>query len=165
MGHSALRTYVMGERAFTEKANDDELKRMCHEVQEAVRAGAIGFSTSRTRNHITADDRPVASRIADWDEVRALVNAMGDVGAGEPAGEHHAKQHQRDDASGVQQYLHGREEVGVAQQLAPGGVVALLHLRDGVGAGLPQHRSSRRRCMGCKGRPGGGTRCNGASRG
>jgi len=97
MGHSALRTYVMGERAFTEKANDDELKRMCHEVQEAVRAGAIGFSTSRTRNHITADDRPVASRIADWDEVRALVNAMGDVGAGifELAGEEPGRKPER----------------------------------------------------------------------
>jgi N-acyl-D-amino-acid deacylase len=82
MGHSALRTYVMGERAFSEKATDDELKRMCHEVQQAVKAGAIGFSTSRTVNHLTADDRPVASRIADWDEVRALVNAMGDLGAG-----------------------------------------------------------------------------------
>lgn len=82
LGHSALRTYVMGERAFTEQASADELKRMCHEVQESVRAGAIGFSTSRTRNHLTADDRPVASRIADWDEVRALVNAMGDTGAG-----------------------------------------------------------------------------------
>lgn len=89
IGHSALRTYVMGERAFTEKATDDELKRMRHEVQEAVRAGAIGFSTSRTKNHITADDRPVASRIADWDEVRALVNGMGEFGAGifELAGE------------------------------------------------------------------------------
>ncbi|MDA0823618.1 MAG: amidohydrolase family protein [Proteobacteria bacterium] len=82
MGHSALRTYVMGERAFSEKATDDELKRMCHEVQQAVKAGAIGFSTSRTVNHLTADNRPVASRIADWDEVRALVNAMGDLGAG-----------------------------------------------------------------------------------
>jgi N-acyl-D-amino-acid deacylase len=82
LGHSALRTYVMGERAFTEQASADELKRMCHEIQESVRAGAIGFSTSRTRNHLTADDRPVASRIADWDEVRALVNAMGDTGAG-----------------------------------------------------------------------------------
>ena len=89
IGHSALRTYVMGERAFTEKATDDDLKRMRHEVQEAVRAGAIGFSTSRTKNHITADDRPVASRIADWDEVRTLVNGMGELGAGifELAGE------------------------------------------------------------------------------
>lgn len=89
LGHSALRTYVMGERAFSEQASDDELARMQHEVRAAVRAGAIGFSTSRTRNHLTADDRPVASRVADWQEVRALVNAMGETGAGifELAGE------------------------------------------------------------------------------
>ncbi|MBI2799922.1 MAG: amidohydrolase family protein [Gammaproteobacteria bacterium] len=82
IGHSALRTYVMRERAFTEQATDDELRRMRHEVQTAVRAGAIGFSTSRTYNHVTSDDRPVASRVADWDEVRSLVNAMGETGAG-----------------------------------------------------------------------------------
>ena len=89
IGHSALRTYVMGERAFTETANDDDLARMRNAVKEAVRAGAIGFSTSRTTNHITADDRPVASRLADWNEVRAIVNAMGEEGAGifEIAGE------------------------------------------------------------------------------
>jgi len=52
IGHSALRTYVMGERAFSEKASEDELKTMCDAVQEAVRAGAIGFSTSRTLNHV-----------------------------------------------------------------------------------------------------------------
>jgi len=82
IGHSALRTYVMGERAFEEAATEDDLRRMAHEVREAVRAGAIGFSTSRTPNHLTADDRPVASRVAEWDEVRALVGAMGEVGAG-----------------------------------------------------------------------------------
>jgi N-acyl-D-aspartate/D-glutamate deacylase len=89
MGHSALRTYVMGERAFTDAANDDDLARMCGLVQDALRAGAIGFSTSRTHNHITADERPVASRVADWREVRAIVNAMGDLNAGifEIAGE------------------------------------------------------------------------------
>lgn len=89
IGHSALRTYVMGERAFTDPATEDDLKRMCATVQESVRAGAIGFSTSRTHNHITADERPVASRVAPWDEVRAIVNAMGDTGAGifEIAGE------------------------------------------------------------------------------
>ena len=82
IGHSALRTYVMGERAFSEQATPDELKRMRAEVQDAIRAGAIGFSTSRTHNHLTADDRPVASRIADWEEVRSIVNAMGELGAG-----------------------------------------------------------------------------------
>jgi N-acyl-D-aspartate/D-glutamate deacylase len=89
IGHSALRTYVMGERAFAETASEDDLKRMCALVQEAVNVGAVGFSTSRTFNHITADDRPVASRVADWAEVRAIVNAMGETGKGvfELAGE------------------------------------------------------------------------------
>jgi N-acyl-D-amino-acid deacylase len=89
IGHSALRTYVMGERAFAEQATEDDLASMCELVKEAVNAGAIGFSTSRTFNHITADDRPVASRVADWQEVRAIVNAMGETGKGvfELAGE------------------------------------------------------------------------------
>ena len=82
IGHSALRTYVMGERAFSEAATEDDQKAMERLVQEAVRAGAIGFSTSRTFNHTTADDRPVASRLAQWDEVRGIVNAMGAVGKG-----------------------------------------------------------------------------------
>ena len=89
IGHSALRTYVMGERAFSEAATEDDQKAMERLVQEAVQAGAIGFSTSRTFNHTTADDRPVASRLAQWHEVRGIVNAMGAVGKGlfEIAGE------------------------------------------------------------------------------
>lgn len=89
IGHSALRTYVMGERAFTDAATEDDTRRMCALVKEALAAGAIGFSTSRTFNHTTADDRPVASRLADWNEVRAIVNAMGETGKGvfELAGE------------------------------------------------------------------------------
>ena len=97
MGHSALRTYVMGERAFTDTANDTDLARMCALVKDALNAGAIGFSTSRTHNHITADERPVASRVADWREVRAIVNAMGELNAGifEIAGETPGRDPQR----------------------------------------------------------------------
>ncbi len=89
IGHSALRTYVMGERAFSDEATEDDIKAMQSAVQQAVNAGAIGFSTSRTFNHITADERPVASRLANWEEVRAIVNAMGETGKGifELAGE------------------------------------------------------------------------------
>ena len=89
IGHSALRTYVMGERAFSDAASEDDVRNMQGLVKQAVQAGAIGFSTSRTFNHLTADDRPVASRIAEWDEVRAIVNAMGETGKGlfEIAGE------------------------------------------------------------------------------
>lgn len=82
IGHSALRTYVMGERAFEEEATEDDLKAMIAMVQEAVRAGAIGFSTSRSPSHLTPDDRPVASRVAPFSEVAAIVNGMGEIDAG-----------------------------------------------------------------------------------
>lgn len=89
IGHSALRTYVMGERAFTDAATPEDLDAMKREVRAAIRAGAIGFTTSRTRNHQTPDGQPVASRLATWDEVHQLVGVMGDLGAGifEIAGE------------------------------------------------------------------------------
>ncbi len=89
VGHSALRTYAMGERAFSEPATPDDLAAMKRELVDALRAGAIGFTTSRTRNHETADGKPVASRIASWSEVRELVGVMGELGAGifEIAGE------------------------------------------------------------------------------
>ena len=89
MGHSALRSYVMGQRAFEETATTEDLQMMREELGNVIRAGAIGFTTSRTSNHQTPDGRPVASRIANWDEVRSLVGVMGDLGAGifEIAGE------------------------------------------------------------------------------
>lgn len=89
MGHSALRTYVMGQRAFSEAASEDELKVMAHHVREAMKAGAIGFSTTRSVNHQTSDDKPVASRMATWEELVTLVRAMGEMNSGilEMAGE------------------------------------------------------------------------------
>jgi N-acyl-D-aspartate/D-glutamate deacylase len=82
IGHSALRTFAMGERAFEQAASADDLERMARELRDALRAGAIGFTTSRSYNHQTSDDRPVASRLASWDEVRALVGTMGEMNAG-----------------------------------------------------------------------------------
>ena len=89
MGHSALRTYIMGERAFTDEATEGDLGRMKQQVREAIQAGAMGFTTSRTRNHQTPQRQPVASRLANWSEVRQLVGVMGELGAGifEIAGE------------------------------------------------------------------------------
>ena len=80
VGHSALRTYVMGERAFEERASEDDVAAMQRELTAGMEAGAMGFTTSRTLNHQTSDDRPVASRLADWDEVRALVGVAGGAG-------------------------------------------------------------------------------------
>jgi N-acyl-D-aspartate/D-glutamate deacylase len=90
VGHSAVRTYVMGERAFEQKAaTEDDLKAMEREVRDAIRAGAVGFTTSRSPAHETPDGRYVASRMAPWDEVRRLVGVMGELNAGlfEIAGE------------------------------------------------------------------------------
>ncbi len=82
VGHSALRTWAMGERAFEAEANADELAAMCSELKSGVDAGAIGFSSSRSFAHETADNHPVASRVGSWDEVRALVGVLGDMGKG-----------------------------------------------------------------------------------
>src|SRR5437879_230461 len=89
IGHSALRTYAMGERAFEKEAGEDDLRAMERELRDAIRAGAIGFTTSRSPSHETPDRRPVASRLAAWDEVRRLVGVMGEMNAGifELAGE------------------------------------------------------------------------------
>jgi N-acyl-D-aspartate/D-glutamate deacylase len=76
VGHSALRTFVMGERAFEEEANADDLAAMTAELARGLDAGAMGFSTSRSLAHLTSDDRPVASRLASRDEVAALVGSM-----------------------------------------------------------------------------------------
>ncbi len=89
IGHSALRTFVMRERAFEQAASEDDMKAMERELRDALRAGAIGFTTSRSPAHETPDARPVASRVASWDEVRRLVGVMGEMNAGlfELAGE------------------------------------------------------------------------------
>jgi N-acyl-D-aspartate/D-glutamate deacylase len=62
---------------------------MERELRDALRAGAMGFTTSRSPAHETPEGRPVASRFAAWDEVRRLVGVMGDLNAGifELAGE------------------------------------------------------------------------------
>src|SRR5262249_20949237 len=82
IGHSALRMYVMGQRGLEERANEDDLRRMAEAVEEAMRAGAVGFSTSRATTHITPDGSPVASRIADWEEIDRLVGVMGALDTG-----------------------------------------------------------------------------------
>src|SRR4029079_7712309 len=82
IGHSALRTWAMGERAFEEASNEDDLKRMGQHLAESRGAGAVGFTTSRSEHHETSDNRPVASRLATWDEVVRLVHVMADAGVG-----------------------------------------------------------------------------------
>jgi N-acyl-D-aspartate/D-glutamate deacylase len=99
IGHSALRTWAMGERAFEEQASADDMDLMAGALREAMAAGAIGFTSSRTSNHETTDNRPVASRIASWAELAALVGVMGESGGGifEIAQEPGARSHDADE--------------------------------------------------------------------
>ncbi len=80
VGHSTLRLFVVGgeERPATE----DEVATMCGILREAVQAGAIGFSTSRSPSHQGAFGRPVPSRFADVSEVVALTSVLGELGKG-----------------------------------------------------------------------------------
>ena len=82
IGHSALRMYTMGERALTEKATREDLKKMGHSVVEALKAGALGFSSSRSTTHTTPDGAPIASRIAEWRELDYIIGEMAKVNAG-----------------------------------------------------------------------------------
>jgi N-acyl-D-aspartate/D-glutamate deacylase len=76
IGHSALRIWAMGERAYDGPSSENDLATMERELRDALRAGAMGFTTQRAKSHTTSDGRPVASRPATWDEVARLVTFM-----------------------------------------------------------------------------------------
>ncbi len=79
--HGAVRAYVMGERAVTDvAASDDERAAMAVIVAEAVAAGAVGFSTSRTVLHRSVDGELVPGTEADASELLAIARAMGEQG-------------------------------------------------------------------------------------
>lgn len=81
--HAALRVYVMGERgANREAATDSDRRRMAELTAEGLRAGALGFSTSRTLNHRAADGRHIPTLRAEEAELTAIAHAMREVGTG-----------------------------------------------------------------------------------
>src|SRR5580693_1175995 len=81
--HGALRLYVMGERAARlEDATEEDAAAMRQLTTEALRAGAIGFSTSRTLNHRTASGDPTPSLRARADELEAIALGVADAGHG-----------------------------------------------------------------------------------
>jgi N-acyl-D-aspartate/D-glutamate deacylase len=84
IGHSALRTHVMGARAFEQHATADDMGVMEHKLLDALDAGAIGFTSSRSDGHKLPepDNRPVASYHASWEELSQLVCLMGKTGRG-----------------------------------------------------------------------------------
>jgi N-acyl-D-aspartate/D-glutamate deacylase len=82
VGHSAVRSYVMGEAATRRAASDDEIAAMRAIVLEGVRAGAAGFATSTSPAHNGEGGVPMPSRLADERELRALVGCLAEAGRG-----------------------------------------------------------------------------------
>jgi N-acyl-D-aspartate/D-glutamate deacylase len=81
--HAALRVHTMGERAAArEAATAEEIAVMARLAKEAVQAGAIGFSTSRTLNHKSIDGELTPSYDAGSDELVAIAAAIGETGRG-----------------------------------------------------------------------------------
>jgi N-acyl-D-aspartate/D-glutamate deacylase len=82
VGHSSVRTYVMGEDAPRRAATAAEVAKMKDIVLDGMRAGAIGFATSTSPNHNGHGGIPMPSRLADDNELRALVGCLKEAGRG-----------------------------------------------------------------------------------
>jgi N-acyl-D-aspartate/D-glutamate deacylase len=81
--HGAVRAYVMGDRGgHNAEATPDEIEAMAKVVREAVEAGAVGFSTTRTLLHRAKDGELAAGTTASGDELIGIGRALGDAGAG-----------------------------------------------------------------------------------
>ena len=82
VGHCAIRYYVMGDRAVDELATDEEIEQMAELVDKAVKAGAIGFSTSRVEGHRIPDGRPVPGTFSSEEELCRFAEIVRDNGGG-----------------------------------------------------------------------------------
>ena len=81
--HGAVRAYVMGERgAANEPATEQDIEAMAAIVREGMRAGALGFSTSRTLAHRAIDGEPVPGTFAAEDELFGIGAVLGELGTG-----------------------------------------------------------------------------------
>ena len=82
VGHSSVRTYVLGDEASSRPATPSEVAEMKSIVCDAMEAGAIGFSTTTLEQHNGENGIPMPSRLADEHEMFELTGALGEVGKG-----------------------------------------------------------------------------------
>ncbi|MGE3865188.1 MAG: amidohydrolase family protein [Burkholderiaceae bacterium] len=82
VGHSAIRTYVLGADASRRPATEAEIASMAEIVKQAVAAGAVGLSSTTNEPHNGEGGVPMPSRLAERGEFAALARALGEAGCG-----------------------------------------------------------------------------------
>jgi len=83
LGHTPLRIYVMGEDATEREATPEEVDQMREIVREGLRAGAMGFASSKAPTHIGAGGKPVPSRLAVYkSEILEIAKVIGEEKTG-----------------------------------------------------------------------------------
>ena len=82
IGHSSVRTWVMGADASKREATEPEIEQMQTIVRDAMAAGAVGFASSTSPAHNGEGGLPMPSRLASDSEMMALIKAMGSQGKG-----------------------------------------------------------------------------------
>src|SRR2546422_5542185 len=82
VGHTPVRLYVMGEEATEREATEEEIGAMRELVRGALRAGALGFATSKSPTHVGWAGRPVPSRVASFAEIETLAGCLGEAPGG-----------------------------------------------------------------------------------
>ena len=81
--HAALRVYVMGQRgADREPATAEDVVEMRRLTEQAIRAGALGFTSSRTLNHRSLRGEPTPTLQAEYDELVGMATALRSSGRG-----------------------------------------------------------------------------------
>lgn len=82
VGHTPVRTYVMGDAAVEREATLEEIQEMRALVAGALAAGALGLATSKSINHVGYDGHPVPSRVASLEEIRSLADTLSATESG-----------------------------------------------------------------------------------
>jgi N-acyl-D-aspartate/D-glutamate deacylase len=82
IGHNAIRQCVMGDDATEREATAEEITAMCDLMREAMRDGAIGFSTNRNPRHFREDGKPLPSRVASRDELLHITGVLSEFSSG-----------------------------------------------------------------------------------
>lgn len=138
--HAALRVYVMGQRgADREPANAEDIAVMRELTEQAMRAGALGFTSSRTLNHRSSRGAPTPSLKAEIDELLGIADGMKSVGRG--VFEMISDFEDLDDEFGILKDMVHRSgrpmSISLAQGLSPNGWKKILgRIEDAVSSGL-----------------------------